>query len=63
MLWNVVEEMTIAAGLPKMPDVYIIDKDALNAFATGPRGPFRHQSFTLASANSTSSVILLCAVD
>ncbi len=40
MLWNVVEEMTIAAGLPKMPDVYIIDKDALNAFATG-RGPDR----------------------
>ncbi|MCU0225497.1 MAG: M48 family metalloprotease, partial [Acidobacteria bacterium] len=32
--------MTIAAGLPKMPDVYIIDKDALNAFATG-RGPDR----------------------
>jgi len=40
VLWNVVEEMTIAAGLPKMPDVYIIDKDALNAFATG-RGPDR----------------------
>jgi len=34
-LWNVVEEMTIAAGLPKMPDVYIIDDPALNAFATG----------------------------
>jgi len=40
VLWNVVEEMTIAAGLAKMPDVYIIDKDALNAFATG-RGPDR----------------------
>lgn len=40
VLWNVVEEMTIAAGLSKMPDVYIIDKDALNAFATG-RGPDR----------------------
>ncbi len=37
-LWNVVEEMTIAAGLPRMPDVYIIDDDAPNAFATG-RGP------------------------
>jgi heat shock protein HtpX len=24
-LWNVVEEMKIASGLPKMPDVYIID--------------------------------------
>ena len=34
-LWNVVEEMKIAAGLPKMPDVYIIDDPAMNAFATG----------------------------
>lgn len=36
-LWNVVEEMTIAASLPKMPGVYIIDQDAPNAFAAGPR--------------------------
>ena len=35
MLFNVVEEMTIAAGLPKMPKVYIIDSDAPNAFAVG----------------------------
>jgi heat shock protein HtpX len=35
VLWNVVEEMTIAAGLPNMPAVYIIDQDAPNAFATG----------------------------
>lgn len=34
-LFNVVEEMTIAAALPKMPDVYIIDDPAMNAFATG----------------------------
>ena len=34
-LWNVVEEMTIAARLPKMPDIYIIDDMAPNAFATG----------------------------
>src|SRR5512136_404269 len=34
-LFNVVEEMTIASGLKKMPDVYIIDDPALNAFATG----------------------------
>lgn len=39
-LFNVVEEMTIAAGLPKMPDVYIIEDPALNAFATG-RSPDR----------------------
>jgi heat shock protein HtpX len=34
-LYNVVEEMKIASGLEKMPDVYIIDDPALNAFATG----------------------------
>jgi heat shock protein HtpX len=34
-LFNVVEEMTIASRLPKMPDVYIIDDMAMNAFATG----------------------------
>jgi heat shock protein HtpX len=34
-LWNVVEEMKIASGLPKMPDVYIIDDPSPNAFATG----------------------------
>jgi heat shock protein HtpX len=34
-LYNIVEEMKIASGLPKMPDVYIIDDPALNAFATG----------------------------
>ncbi|MBI4665841.1 MAG: M48 family metallopeptidase [Nitrospinae bacterium] len=33
-LFNVVEEMKIASGLP-MPDVYIIEEDAPNAFATG----------------------------
>ena len=33
-LYNVVEEMTIAAGTP-MPDVYLIDDPAPNAFATG----------------------------
>jgi len=34
-LFNVVEEMTIAANLPKMPKVYIINDPAPNAFATG----------------------------
>ncbi len=34
-LYNVVEEMTIASGLEKLPDIYIIDDPALNAFATG----------------------------
>jgi len=39
-LYNVVEEMKIASGLDKMPDIYIIDDQALNAFATG-RDPKR----------------------
>ncbi len=34
VLFNVVDEMRIAAGLP-MPRVYVIDSFALNAFATG----------------------------
>lgn len=34
-LFNVVEEMKIAAGLPAMPRVYIIDERAPNAFAIG----------------------------
>lgn len=33
-LWNLVENLTIASGLP-MPAVYVIDDTAPNAFATG----------------------------
>jgi len=36
-LFHVVEEMKIAASLPAMPRVYIIDQQAPNAFATGIR--------------------------
>ena len=35
ILWNVVEEMTIASGLPKMPRVFIVDDPTPNAFAVG----------------------------
>ena len=34
-LYNIVEEMKIASGLERMPDIYIIDDPAMNAFATG----------------------------
>ncbi|MBI1320684.1 MAG: M48 family metalloprotease [Candidatus Hydrogenedens sp.] len=34
-LFNVVEEMTIAAQLSKMPDIYIIADPSMNAFAAG----------------------------
>ena len=34
-LFNVVEEMKIAAGLPAMPKIYIINDPSPNAFATG----------------------------
>ncbi|HPF86249.1 MAG TPA: zinc metalloprotease HtpX [Aminivibrio sp.] len=33
-LWNVVEELSIAGGMP-MPKVYLIEDEAMNAFATG----------------------------
>ena len=46
VLFNVVEEMAIAAGLP-MPKVYIIDDSAPNAFATG-RDP-EHASIAVTS--------------
>jgi heat shock protein HtpX len=46
VLFNVIEEMTIAAGLP-MPKVYIIDDTAPNAFATG-RDP-EHASVAVTS--------------
>jgi heat shock protein HtpX len=36
-LFNVVEEMKIASGLPSMPKVYLIPDPAFNAFATGVR--------------------------
>lgn len=36
-LWNIVEEMTIASGLPRIPRVFIIDDASLNAFAVGQR--------------------------
>ena len=44
-LWNVVEEMTVAAGLPQPPAVYVIEDPAPNAFATG-RDP-RHSSIAV----------------
>lgn len=34
-LYNIIEEMKIAAGLRYMPKVYIIDADYMNAFASG----------------------------
>lgn len=46
-LYNVVEEMKIASGLQKMPDIYIIDDPALNAFSTG-RSP-DHASVAITS--------------
>ena len=44
-LFNVVEEMKIAAGLPAMPKVYIINEEPPNAFATG-RDP-QHSSIAV----------------
>jgi heat shock protein HtpX len=44
-LFNVVEEMTIAAGLPQVPAVYVLDEASPNALATG-RDP-RHASIAV----------------
>jgi heat shock protein HtpX len=45
-LWNVVEEMTIASGLGKMPAVYVIAEDAPNAFAVGRKAETRAVAVT-----------------
>ncbi len=34
-LMNIVEEMTIASGLGQVPEVYVMEDEAINAFATG----------------------------
>lgn len=47
VLFNVVEEMCIASGTAHLPDVYIMDDDAPNAFATG-RDP-EHASVAVTS--------------
>lgn len=46
-LKNTVENLAFAARLPKTPDVYVIESDALNAFATG-RDP-KHASVAVTS--------------
>lgn len=46
-LFDVIEEMKIASNLPAMPDIYIIDDQALNAFSTG-RDP-AHASVAITS--------------
>ena len=43
-LYNVIRELTIAAGIP-MPAVYVVQDDAMNAFATG-RDP-NHSSIAI----------------
>ncbi|HVR43571.1 MAG TPA: M48 family metallopeptidase [Thermoanaerobaculia bacterium] len=47
VLHNIVEEMCIASGTSKLPDLYIIDDEAPNAFATG-RDP-EHASVAVTS--------------
>ena len=37
VLFNVVEEMTLASGMGKMPQIYVIDDPSPNVFATGRR--------------------------
>ncbi len=45
-LWNIVEEMSIAAGLKKMPRIYVVDSSAPNAFAVGHTPEHSSVAFT-----------------
>jgi len=47
VLFNVVEEMCVASGIPQVPAIYIMDEKALNAFATGR--DYRHASVAVTS--------------
>jgi len=55
-LWNVVEEMKIASGAARMPDIYIIDDPSPNAFAAG-RSP-EHAAVAV-----TSGLLNMCNRD
>jgi heat shock protein HtpX len=44
-LYNVVEELTLASGMP-MPRIYVIETDAMNAFATGRDPQHAHVAVT-----------------
>lgn len=44
-LFNIVEELAVASGLP-MPALYVIDTDAMNAFATGRDPQHAHIAVT-----------------
>lgn len=55
-LWNVVEEMTIASGLGKMPDVYVVDDPSPNAFATG-------RNASQAAVAVTTGLLNICTRD
>ncbi|MBM4017293.1 MAG: M48 family metallopeptidase [Planctomycetes bacterium] len=44
-LWNIVEELCLASGLP-MPQLYVIDTPAMNAFATGRDPRHAHVAVT-----------------
>ena len=52
-LYNVVEEMAIAAGVP-MPKVMVLETDALNAFATGSKPSSGTVAVTRGLLNSLS---------
>ena len=60
VLFNVVEEMCIASGVARVPDIYVIDDAAPNAFATG-RDP-QHASVAVPPACCSCSAAMSCRV-
>ena len=56
MLFNIVEEMKIAASLPVIPKIYIMDDPAPNAFATG-RSPEK------SAVAVTAGLLQMCSRD
>jgi heat shock protein HtpX len=60
-LFNVVEELSLAAGMP-MPRIYVINDTAMNAFATGRNTANAVVAITMLMAVMVGTLVMLCDI-